>query len=151
MPSLTFPSRCLQLLLTSLCVVILTTSCTKKSSETEAEVLRVSILELISHPERFDKRRVKTVGFYHESYPSAIYPYEEDFKSRRIFRVVDFFDYDSEYSLKHCSGNYIEIAGYITAVETATPGRFAVYFTKITEIKKVIRSDTGSITRSSCG
>lgn len=130
-------------------IVFWTSSCSKP----ENEPLRVSMFELLIFPERFHEQRIITVGYYHEGVPTALYPYKEDKLYRRTPRSAQalFAALNPVGSFSQCSGNYIQIEGYVIAHSVILGGNIEPQFMKAVEIKKISTDSTnGDVLLDTC-
>ncbi|RUO24948.1 hypothetical protein CWE11_11860 [Aliidiomarina sanyensis] len=147
-----FFNRSTQMLIISVFLVFVASSCSKSDTESDKEADQVSIYKLLLYPERYHKKRVKTIGFYEYGIISSLYPYEDDMVNRFLFRSMVVYNVKraQSYELAVCDGNYVELEGLIVTVETGTSGRVVVYLVDVTEVNMVVREGDGSVDLIPC-
>ena len=112
-------------------------NCRTLSANGTCALYEVSIVRLLSDPDRFDGKRVALVGFVHLEFEgNAIYLHKEDL-THRIMKNALWVSFADGYKPADCQDRYVLIEGIFSAGDT---GHMALFSGAVKEIDRCIPS-----------
>ena len=86
-------------------------NCDGKSANGDCDLFRVSMVQLLTQPEEYDGKRVRTFGYIHFEFEgNGIYLHKEDFDYRLISNRL-WVDLTSGFTSDECQDSYVLVEG----------------------------------------